>query len=82
MNRSDRFQFHARRVEIFTPALQYVTAEWEPAFLRQAREFPFFPLLLREERNEIPFLTGELGQNFKAQTRPPGAEPEPWMMIR
>ena len=29
-------------------ALQYVTAEWEPAFLRQAREFTFFPLLPRE----------------------------------
>jgi len=28
--------------------IQYVTAEWEPAFLRQAREFPFFPLLPRE----------------------------------
>ena len=33
-----------------TGRLQYVTAEWEPAFLRpgQAREFPFFPLLPRE----------------------------------
>ena len=28
--------------------VQYVSAEWEPAFLRQAREFPFFPLLPRE----------------------------------
>ena len=28
--------------------LQYVTAEWEPAFLRQAREFLFFSLLPRE----------------------------------
>ena len=28
--------------------LQYVTAEWKPAFLRQAREFLFFPLLPRE----------------------------------
>jgi len=28
--------------------VQYVTAEWEPAFLRQAREFLFFPLLPRE----------------------------------
>ena len=28
--------------------VQYVIAEWEPAFLRQAREFPFFPLLPRE----------------------------------
>ena len=29
-------------------AIRYVTAEWEPAFLRQAREFLFFPLLPRE----------------------------------
>ena len=28
--------------------LQYDSAEWEPAFLRQASEFPFFPLLPRE----------------------------------
>ena len=34
-------------------ALQYYTAEWEPAFLRQAREFPFFPLLPREARGWI-----------------------------
>ena len=27
--------------------LQYVTAEWAPAFQRQAREFPFLPLLPR-----------------------------------
>ena len=26
----------------------YVTTEWEPAFLRQAKEFLFFPLLPRE----------------------------------
>ena len=32
------------------PGLQYVTAEWEPAFLRQAREFLFFPLIPREAR--------------------------------
>ena len=28
--------------------LQYDSAEWKPAFLRQAREFLFFPLLPRE----------------------------------
>jgi hypothetical protein len=34
---------------LFTcPAIQYDSAEWEPAFLRQAREFPFLPLLPRE----------------------------------
>jgi hypothetical protein len=27
---------------------QYDSAEWEPAFQRQAREFLFFPLLPRE----------------------------------
>jgi hypothetical protein len=31
-----------------TGSVQYDSAEWEPAFLRQAREFPFFPLLPRE----------------------------------
>ena len=34
--------------EFVTRYVQYVTAEWEPAFLRQAREFPFFPFLPRE----------------------------------
>ena len=39
--------------------LQYYTAEWEPAFLRQAREFPFFPLLPREASKSVPiFLRG------------------------
>ena len=28
--------------------IQYDSAEWKPAFLRQAREFIFFPLLPRE----------------------------------
>ena len=28
--------------------VQYDSAEWKPAFLRQAREFLFFPLLPRE----------------------------------
>ena len=35
-------------------SLQYVTAEWEPAFLRQAREFLFFPLLPREVSKRVP----------------------------
>ena len=34
--------------------IQYVTAEWEPAFLRQAREFLFFPLLPREASKRVP----------------------------
>ena len=37
-----------RRPFVCTEIVQYVTAEWELAFLRQAREFPFFPLLPRE----------------------------------
>ena len=28
--------------------IQYDSAKWKPAFLRQAREFLFFPLLPRE----------------------------------
>jgi len=36
------------------PRVQYVTAEWEPAFLRQAREFLFFPLLPREASKSVP----------------------------
>ena len=34
--------------------VQYVTAKWEPAFLRQAREFPFFLLLPREASKSVP----------------------------
>ena len=34
--------------------IQYVTAEWEPAFLRQAREFLYFPLLPREASKRVP----------------------------
>ena len=35
-------------------AVQYDSAEWEPAFLRQAREFLFFPLLPREASKSVP----------------------------
>ena len=34
--------------------VQYDSAEWEPAFLRQAREFLFFPLLPREASKRVP----------------------------
>ena len=34
--------------------IQYDSAEWEPAFLRQAREFLFFPLLPREASKRVP----------------------------
>ena len=34
--------------------LQYVTAEWKPAFLSQAREFLFFPLPPREASKRVP----------------------------
>ena len=33
---------------LLTRLIQYDSAEWKPAFLRQAREFLFFPLLPRE----------------------------------
>ena len=39
------------KLEVFVwdfAAIQYFTAEWESAFLRQAREFPFFPLIPME----------------------------------
>ena len=35
-------------------AMCTVSAEWEPAFLRQAREFLFFPLLPREASKSVP----------------------------
>jgi hypothetical protein len=47
-------------------AIQYVTAEWAPAFLRQAREFLFFPLLAREASKRVPIFD-----------RGTGSKPEP-----
>ena len=44
----DREREREREKERKRERVQYYTAEWEPAFLRQAREFPFFPLLPRE----------------------------------
>ena len=41
--------------------LQYVTAEWKPAFLRQAREFLFFPLLPREASKCVSIFDRETG---------------------
>ena len=41
--------------------VQYYTAEWKPAFLRQAREFLFFPLLPGRQVSEFPFSTEKLG---------------------
>jgi hypothetical protein len=35
-------------------SIQYDSVEWEPAFLRQAREFLFFPLLPREASKRVP----------------------------
>ena len=35
-------------------SVQYDSAEWESAFLRQAREFLFFPLLPREASKRVP----------------------------
>ena len=42
-------------------AVQYVTAEWKPAFLRQAREFLFFPLLPREASKSVSIFDRETG---------------------
>ena len=42
--------------------------------------FYFPPCLQGSQAMEFLFSTGELGQNLKAQTRPPGAESEPWMV--
>ena len=49
------------------------TAEWEPAFLRQAREFLCFPLLPREASSDSEFLFSieELVQAREAQIRFP-----------
>ena len=38
--------------------VQYVTAEWKPAFLRQAREFLFFPLLPRKASKSVSIFDG------------------------
>ena len=39
---------------ILSKSIQYDSAEWEPAFLRQAGEFLFFPLLRREASKRVP----------------------------
>ena len=49
--------------------LQYLTAEWEPAFLRQAREFLFFPLLPREASKRVSIFdkgTGSKPERLKS----------------
>ena len=47
---------------VMLPVLQYDSAEWEPAlFLRQAREFLFFPLLPREASKRVPIFDRRTG---------------------
>ena len=46
-------------------SLQYDSAEWEPAFLRQAREFLFFPLLPREASKRVPIFDRGTGSKPK-----------------
>jgi hypothetical protein len=49
--------------------IQYVTAEWELAFLRQAREFLFFPLLPREASKWVPIFdrgTGSKSERLRS----------------
>ena len=45
---------YAVRINLTYLHAQYDSAEWEPAFLRQAREFLFFPLLPREASKRVP----------------------------
>ena len=45
----------------FNIGLQYDSAEWKPAFLRQAREFLFFPLLPREASKSVSIFDRETG---------------------
>jgi len=53
LNPSDQ-NFHPFALQIIDNLFQYDSAEWEPAFLRQAREFLFFPLLPREASKSVP----------------------------
>ena len=62
---------------MFTPRvaysfIQYVSAEWESAFLRQAREFPFLPLLPSEASKSVPIF--DRGTRTKLQ----GSDPAAW----
>ena len=50
----EHLHIESARAWLLAVLLQHVTAEWEPAFLRQAREFPFFPLLPREASKSVP----------------------------
>ena len=51
--------------------LQYNSAEWKPAFLRQAREFLFFPLLPREASKGVPNF--DRGTGSKPERLRPGS---------
>ena len=65
-------------------ALMYSTSSRMGTGISEAsKRVPIFSKVCYPGRQacEFPFSTGELGQNFKAQTQPAGAEPEPWMMI-
>ena len=57
--------------------IQYVTAEWEPVFLRQAREFLFFPFIPREASKRVPIFdrgTGSKPERLRSgfKTSPAG----------
>ena len=45
--------------------IQYDSAEWEPAFLRQARDFLFFPLLPREASKRVPIFDRGTGSKVE-----------------
>ena len=49
----------------------------------EARQFLFFSMFARESSKRVfnvSFSTGGLGQNLEAQTQPPAAESEPWII--
>ena len=50
-----------RETHPYPSMLQYDSAEWKPAFLRQAREFLFFPLLPREASKSVSIFDRETG---------------------
>ena len=59
----------ANESRVSSDRVQYYTAEWEPAFLRQAREFPFFPLLPREasKSESVPIMIFDRGTGSKPE---------------
>ena len=53
-------------------SIQYESAEWKPAFLRQARGSLFFPLPLREGRKRVSIFDRETRLKLE------GSDPAAW----